>query len=178
VSRKPDPEPWSAPVRISEIARGPLSRRLEPDEAARARIARDLELAALPRFSAEVRLSQWQDGAEVEGRWSARVTYTCGLTLEPFDDELEGRFTLRVVPADSPLALPAEAPTGEVDLDLEADDPPDVLPGDTLDLGAYLVEHLALELEPFPRKPGAVFEPPAVAEPESPFAVLKQLKKD
>ncbi|HTI67390.1 MAG TPA: YceD family protein [Caulobacteraceae bacterium] len=178
MSRKPDPEPWSIPVRISEIARSPQSRKLEPDEAARAAIAADLDLEALPTFSAEVRLSQWEDGAELHGRWRARVTYRCGITLEPFDAELAGEFTVRAVPHDSPLAAPPEAPSDEVDLDPEADDPPDVLEGDALDVGAYLVEHLALELEPFPRKPGAVFEPPVMAEPESPFAVLKALKKE
>jgi hypothetical protein len=39
-----------------------------------------------------------------------------------------------------------------------------------------LVEHLALDLDPFPRKPGAVFEPPPPEGPESPFAVLRVLK--
>lgn len=178
MSRKPDPEPWTIPVRISEVSRKPLSRRLEPDEAARAAIARDLDLEALPAFTADVTLSPWEDGVELEGRFKATVTYRCGVTLEPFDDELSGHFTVRAVPADSPLAAPPETASDEVDLDTDADDPPDVLEAETIDLGAYLVEHLALELEPFPRKPGAVFEPPVFAEPESPFAVLRQLKKD
>ncbi|OYX30232.1 MAG: hypothetical protein B7Y99_11965 [Caulobacterales bacterium 32-69-10] len=177
-------EPWSVPVRLSDIARQPLSRRLEPDEAVRAAIARDLDLEALPAFSAQVAVSPWHDGAEIEGRWTARVTYRCGLTLEPFDDDLEGQFTVRAVPpsslhATAPQAPDEDAPIDlELEIDVEADDPPDVLEGETIDLGAYLVEHLALELEPFPRKPGAVFEPPIQAQPESPFAVLKRLKED
>ncbi len=61
-------------------------------------------------------------------------------------------------------------------LDPDGEDPADVLEGDQIDLAAYVVEHLALEIDPYPRKPDAVFEPPA-AEPEtSPFAVLLQLK--
>jgi uncharacterized metal-binding protein YceD (DUF177 family) len=177
------PEPWSIPLRLSDV-RQPLSRTLEPDEATRAAIARDLDLEALPAFSAEVTVSPWQDGVELEGRWSAKVTYRCGLTLEPFDDDLEGRFVIHAVPQDSPLAsAPEEADEDapidvELEIDVEGDDPPDVLETDSVDLGAYLVEHLALELEPFPRKPGAVFEPPVQAEPESPFAVLKRLKED
>lgn len=178
MSRKPADEPWSIPVRLSDIARQPLTRTLEPDEGTRAAIARDLDLEALPAFSAQVKLSPWEDGAEMEGRWTAKVTYRCGITLEPFDDDLQGSFVVRAVPHDSPLAAPPETASDEVDIDPAADDPPDVLDTDTFDLGAYLVEHLALELEPFPRKPGAVFEPPVFAEPESPFAVLKALKKD
>jgi hypothetical protein len=168
-----DRPPWSHKVRLSEIGRLDRPVELRPDDAARAQIARALELADLPSFTGEVRLKPWLEGVEIEGRWNAKVVYRCGLTLEPFDVELDGRFTVRAVPADSPQAAEAAS---DLELDLEAEDPPDVLEEDAVDIGAYLVEHLALELDPFPRKPGAVFEPPAATEPESPFAVLRRLK--
>lgn len=168
---------WSRIVRLSEVGRldGPVV--LAPDEAARARIAKALDLAELPVLEGELRLIQWLDGVEIQGRWDAKVVYRCGLTLEPFDADLEGRFTIRAVPSDSPLAVAADNDEGgDVELNLESEDPPDVLDGDDIDVGAYLVEHLALELDPFPRKPGAVFELPAPEEPESPFAVLRRLR--
>lgn len=176
MSRPPEP-PWSIPVRLSELGREPV-RRLAPDETVRARIARALGLAALPAFAAEVRLSPWHDGVEVEGRWTATVGYICGVTLDPFEQDLAGAFDVHAVPSGSALAVGPDAGESEVELDLEAEDPPDVLEGETVDLGALLVEHLALEIDPFPRKPDAVFEPPPVEGPESPFAVLKALKKD
>ncbi|HTK35954.1 MAG TPA: YceD family protein [Caulobacteraceae bacterium] len=168
---------WSVPVRLSDVGRGPEARRLEPDEAQRKQIAAALGLAGLPAFSGEIRLVPWHDGAEIHGRWTAKVTYACGLTLEPFDEDLEGDFTVRAVPPSSPLAAEDEAAEAELDLDPEADDPPDVLEGEALDLAGYLIEDLSLSLDPFPRKPGAVFEPPNLGEPESPFAVLKRLKE-
>jgi uncharacterized metal-binding protein YceD (DUF177 family) len=174
MSRERGPD-WTVPVRLSELGRGPDPYRLQPDEGQRARIAEVLGLAALPAFSGEARLAPWHDGAEVQGRWTARVTYVCGLTLEPFDADLTGEFTVRAVPPSSPAAAPA--PEGEVELDLEAEDPPDVIEGETVDLAHYLVEDLALALDPFPRKPGAVFEPPPAAGPDSAFAVLKRLKE-
>jgi uncharacterized metal-binding protein YceD (DUF177 family) len=61
-------------------------------------------------------------------------------------------------------------------MDPEADDPPDVLEGETIDVSGYVLEHLALELDPFPRKPGAVFENPLPTAEISPFAALKALK--
>jgi hypothetical protein len=167
---------WSLPIRLSELAREPAVRRLEPDEATRARIARDIGVAGLPAFSAEARLRPWHDGVELEGRWKAVATYACGVTVELFDEALEGEFVIRAVPPSSPLAAPPEREEGEIELDLDSDDPPDVLEGESIDVAAYLVEHLALELDPFPRKPGAVFEPPPAEGPESPFAVLKRLK--
>ena len=57
----------------------------------------------------------------------------------------------------------------------EDEEVPELLEGDEIDLGGYVVEHLALEIDPFPRKPGVVFEPPADTEERSPFAVLKRL---
>ena len=168
---------WTARVRLSDVGRGPVSHRLAPDEAQRARIAADLALAGLPTFTGEFTVAPWHDGAEIRGRWTATVTYTCGLTLEPFDADLTGDFTVRVVPASSPLAGEPEAgDDGEVELDLEADDPPDVMTGDGVDLGAYLVEDLSLAIDPFPRKPGVEFDPPASGGDISPFAVLAKLK--
>ena len=164
--------PWSVPVRLVEVGRG-FDRTLAPDEATLKRIAAGLDLAALNSFIAKVKVSPWLDGAEVEGRWKAELAYTCGLTLDPFDSALEGEFRLRLLPADSPNA-PAEEP--EAVIDLEGEDPPDLLETDVIDLGVYLVEHLALELDPFPRKPGAAFEPPPEPEVPSPFAVLAQLR--
>lgn len=165
--------PWSAPVRLSDVGRGPARRTLTADEAARRRVADALDLSDLIELTAEVQLAPWMDGVLVRADWRARVVQTCGITLDPLESDLTGSFEVRAVPEDSPLA-----PSGEVavELDLEAPDPPDVLEQDVVDPAAYVVEHLALEIDPFPRKPDAVFEPPE-AEPEtSPFAALLQLK--
>ena len=43
-------------------------------------------------------------------------------------------------------------------------------------LAAYVVEDLALAIDPFPRKPGVEFEAPDAPGEPSPFAVLAKLK--
>jgi hypothetical protein len=101
------------------------------------------------------------------------VTQVCGLGLDPFDTELGGDFQVRCAPLGSPLLAPPES---EVEIDLDADDPPDALEHDWIDVAAYVVEHLALEIDPFPRKPGAEFTPPPAETPPSPFAVLARLQ--
>ena len=169
---------WPETIRIGEAARfapsAPLKRRLEADAATRSRIARSLGLVALERLEADLALSGWFDGLRIEGAWSADIVQTCGVTLEDFPTALSGTFDLRAVPPSSPHAAAAEEP--EVEVDLEAEDPPDVLESDLVDLGGYVVEHLALEIDPFPRKPGAEFQPPKETAEISPFAVLKKLK--
>jgi len=167
---------WNEVVTLSEAQRETVKRALVADAAARSRIARALGLEALERLEAEMRVAPWLDGVEVSGRWSARVGQVCGVTLEPFESDLEGEIHLKALPEGSAaLGGPDEA-GGELDLDPEADDPPDVLEGDRIDLGAYVVEDLALAVDPFPRKPGVAFEAPEQPGEPSPFAVLAKLK--
>ncbi len=165
---------WSKPVRLHELAGGVMTVRLEPDADERAQIAKDLGLEALPALTANLTLKPWLDGVEITGRFDAVVEQTCSVSLDPFQQPLEGVIELRAVPEGSPHAPAASG--GELDFDPEAPDPPDVLEGDMLDLADYVVEHLALEVDPFARKPGAAFEFAAPPEDDSPFAVLKKLK--
>jgi hypothetical protein len=104
------------------------------------------------------------------------VRQTCGVTLEPFDSDLEGQIHLRALPEGSAALGGADEAGGELDLDPESDDPPDVLTDDRIDLAAYVVEDLSLAIDPFPRKPGVEFEAPEQSGELSPFAVLAKLK--
>jgi len=166
---------WTHILKLHELARGPVTVKLEPDAGQRAKIAGDLGLESLPSLTAEVTVRPWLDGAEVTGRFRAVVEQVCGVTLEPFEQPVRGDIEVRAVPAGSPHAQ-TEQP-GEIELDLESQDPPDVLEGEALDLAAYVTEHLALEIDPFPRKPGAEFDYKPPTEELSPFAVLKKLQE-
>jgi hypothetical protein len=170
---------WPQTVRLQEVVRlGPdnaYRRRLIADESARAAIAEALDLVSLERLEADLAVRGWFDGVIIEGRWRASIVQICGVSLEPFATELEGEFTVRAVPQGSVHAPP---PGAEVVIDPEAEDPPDVLEGDLVDLGGYVVEHLALEIDPFPRSPNAVYEPPEAPEEPSAFATLRGLKLD
>ncbi len=164
-------DPWSRTVLWRDV---PTRLELEADEATRANLARDLRLEALSGLSARLDLRPWLDGIELTGRLHATVTQICGVSLEPFDSVIDEPLLIRFVPVGSPNAPPP--PEDEVEVDLEADDPPDVIAGDSIDVAHYVVEHLALAIDPFPRKPGVVFAPPPEETPASPFAVLAALK--
>lgn len=161
------PLPYSEPVRLNQVPGG-LSRRLEPDEAARNRIAKALDLASLDFFTADVSLRPIDDVWTLQGRIMARAVQTCGLTLEPLPVEIDRDFKLR-------LSEAVDADPEEVDVHLD-DDTPDLIEDGRIDLGQYAVEQLALSLDPFPRKPGAEFVPPEPPADISPFAVLKAFK--
>jgi hypothetical protein len=165
---------WSEPIGLHELGHGAVRRRLIAGEEARRAVAKALDLDALNALEADIEVTPWLDGVEIRGRWRAAVAQTCGVTLEPILTEPEGEFSVRALPAGSPNA--PEEPGGETTVDLEADDPPDVIEDGKVDLAAYVVEHLALEIDPFPRKSDAVFTPPDEPVELSPFAVLRDFK--
>jgi len=164
---------WDATVKLHDLARGPKRVTLAPDAADRAALAKRLGLVSLPALTADLTVKPWLDGVELTGRFHAVVEQICGVTLDPFEQPVDGEIDVRAVPPGSPHAAAPEG--GEVELDPDAPDAPDILAGDEIDVAAYLVEHLALELDPFPRKPGVSFEYEAPAEETSPFAALKKL---
>ena len=159
--------PYSEPLRLHQIGTG-VTRTLEPDAAARGRIAKALDLASLDSFVADMTLAPSPGGWRLTGRVKARLAQTCGITLEPLPVEIDAPFAVS-------LAEQTEEDSDEIVITLE-DESPDPVEGGQVDLGQYAVEQLALMLDPFPRKPGAEFvQPPEPAE-ISPFAVLRQLR--
>ena len=161
--------PLSEPVRLNEIGKG-LDRTLEPDAAARSKIAKALDLASLDAFVADLSVAPAANaGYRLTGRVRASAVQTCGITLEPLPVEIDQRFSIDLVEAVDPIE------TDEIEITLD-DDAPDVIEDGRIDLGQYAVEQLALTLDPFPRKPGAEFVQPEEPAEISPFAVLKQFK--
>ena len=147
--------------------------RLVADQDVRARVAKFLDIKAIDRLEADVSARVWRDGMALAGRINAEATRTCGVTLELFQETIDTPFEICVVPEGSPNAVNLQ--DFEIIVDIEADDPPDSIAGDSVDLAGYIVEALALALDPFPRKPGAVFEPPVETTSLSPFAILRKL---
>ena len=166
------PAIWSVPVRLDQVGKG-TGRRLVADEAQRSVLAKQLELDSLDLLEAEVEVLPWGRDYEIKGTFRASVVQTCGVTLEPLPATLEGRFSVKA--SENP---PQEDLDPDMEIGLETPDPPDAIENGQIDLVAYVIEHLALEIDPFPRKPGVEFEPPVTAPEPSPFAVLAQLRRD
>ncbi|ADL01206.1 YceD family protein [Brevundimonas subvibrioides] len=161
--------PFSEVVRINEIGAG-LNRHLVPDDAARARIVKALDLATLSSLEADVSLLPSRAGWTLSGRVTAAAEQVCGITLEPLPVQIDERFSIDLVEASA-----REPDEVEVEVSLD-DDAPDVIEDGRIDLGQYAVEQFSLALDPFPRKPGAEFVQPEEPAEISPFAVLKAFK--
>jgi uncharacterized protein DUF177 involved in 23S rRNA accumulation len=105
---------------------------------------------------------------------SATVGQTCGVTLEPIENEIDEAVDLVFVPA-------AAEPSGKHDwreVEIPLADAPEALVDGMADLGAVATEFLILGINPYPRKPSIVFQAPSVGDDfTQPFAPLAALKK-
>jgi Large ribosomal RNA subunit accumulation protein YceD len=165
--------PWSVPLRLDEVPETGLHLDLETDAGVRAGVAAVAGVSEVPQLAAAFDVVRHgRDGLHVVGTVSARVRQTCVVTLDPVENEIAEGIDLVFVP---PSALGPLA--NEVNLRAEAVEPPEVLIDGVVDLGAIATEFLMLGIDPYPRKPGAVFEPPETADAGShPFAALAALR--
>jgi hypothetical protein len=173
--RRTTGHPWRAPIVQTEVPETGLHVDLVADERVRADIARLAGLAALPRLDASFDVTpHGRRGLHVIGRVLATVGQTCGVTLEPIENEINEAVDLLFVPA---AAGPrSEQDWSEVEIPLE--DAPEVLVNGMVDLGALATEFLILGIDPYPRKPGTVFQAPSVGDDFArPFAALAALTK-
>ncbi len=153
------------PLPVEAIGAGGLTREVVADAAECAALAARLLLPSVAAVSCRFQLArEGRDGDVVvaAGRLRARVERECVVSLDRFDAAIDEAFQVRFVPAG----------TEETEIDPEADDE---LPyqGANIDLGEAAAEQLALALDPYPRKPGAMLpgESPASAVVH-PFAAL------
>ena len=129
-----------------------------------AALAREDGLVAIAGLEADFRAKrEGRTGVIITGEVRACVTQTCVLSFEPFETQIKALVEAR---------FDSVSPADGVAFGVEDRDPPDLIVDGKIDLGALAAEFLALELDPYPRKPDAVFEGLQL-ERQSPFAGLK-----
>lgn len=173
---------FSRVVALDRFGDKPFVRQLVATPEECAALAARFGIESVGRLQGTLRVSQPASGPaiRVAGHLEADVIQTCVVSLalcgQSVAENFVQRYTTEVV-----------AEPEEVFSEPDAEEPPETLEGDTLDLGEILAEQLALALDPYPRAPGATFEGasfgPWDAEDEaaaqaakSPFAALDDLK--
>jgi hypothetical protein len=166
------PSPWHFPVAVEDVPELGGHFALTADSQTRAAIAKMAGLRDLPRLEANFDVSRQRGGGlRVAGRIAASVGQTCVVTLEPVANEVAEDVDLLFVPQ-AAVAGAAEPKPGRREYEME------LLTGGVVDLGALAIEFLILGLDPYPRKPGAVFQLPGeTAAGDGPFSALAALHK-
>jgi hypothetical protein len=177
--RQQSETPWRVPVAVADVAETGEHMDLVADAETRAGIARVAGLGDLPRLEASFDLLPHSGGGlRVTGRVSATVGQTCVVTLEPLTNEVEEEIDLLYMPPAASAAALAVDDEPEPETEPKWGEPEPLI-GGSVDLGGLATEFLILGLDPYPRKPGAVFEPPHDKPAEAgPFAGLAGLMKN
>jgi hypothetical protein len=173
-------DPWSVPVIVEQIPDTGLHRDIEAGPAARDAMAGVAGLREVLSAHASLDVTPERGGrVHVTGRVRARIGQTCVVTLDPIENEIDE-------PIDLIFAPPEQIPelSDLVDEAAESDgkipDPPEPIINGVIDLGRLATDALFLAVDPYPRRPDAVFEPLIVAaDPmDHPFAALQALQRD
>ena len=172
--------PWRAFVPVTQIPERGLHRDFEADQATREAMSEAAGVRELLSARASFDLAPQSGGrVHVKGRVQAKIGQTCVVTLDPIENDIDEEVDLIFAP---PEQIPELAETaddgGEVAVEME--DPPEPIENGIIDLGRLATDVLYLAIDPYPRKPDAVFEPQVTAaDPaDHPFAALKELQLD
>lgn len=165
---KSPPQPWSVPVAIDDIGHDGQHFDVAADGRTRAALARMAGIPEIVRLAASFDVTRHGvGGLRVVGRLSATVGQTCVVTLDPLLNQVEEDVNLIFAPG---IAAVESAKT-------EVREGPETLVDGKVDLGVIATEFFMLGIDPYPRKPGATFQPPEPEEaPAGPFAALAALK--
>jgi uncharacterized metal-binding protein YceD (DUF177 family) len=166
--------PWHYPVAIADVPDAGRHVDLSADAATRAAVAGWAGVGAVLSLDASFDIARHSaDGLRVVGRVSAQIVQSCVVTLDPVENKVVEDVDLVFLPATRQSAQAGEAVAETTD------NSPEVLVDGAVDLGAIAIEFLILGIDPYPRKPDAVFSSPVSRENAAagPFAALAALKK-
>ncbi len=165
----------SLSVAVVDLPEAPVE--IVAGEGERRALAAANDLLAVNALSASVELNRVPGGGvAVEGHIVADVVQTCVVSLVPVEGHIAETFSVRFVRSASQLPQPG----AEIVVDADAPDPPELLKGPTVDVGALVEEYFVLAIDPYPRAPGARWPAELGEDPdadESPFDRLAELAK-
>ena len=175
---KSKPDPWRVPVTVAQIPEAGLHRDIEASPAERVEMAEVGDLREVLSANASLDVTLNGGGSfRVGGRVRARIGQTCVVTLEPIESEIDEEIDLIFAPPEQVPEL-SDLVDDAVESDVEIPDPPEPIVNGVIDLGRLATDALFLSVDPYPRRPDAVFESPVeAADPDAhPFAALKALQ--
>jgi len=171
-------DPWRYQVVVAQIPDTGLHRDIEADAVARAAMAELAEVREIRSAHASFDVTLRRDGrVHVAGQVRALVGQTCVVTLDPMETAIDEAIDLEFAPPEQ-IPLLSDLVNEAEESDEELPDPPEPIANGMIDLGRIATDALFLAINPYPRKPGAVFEPKLeAADPgDHPFAALKAFK--
>lgn len=171
--------PWSFPIAVAQIPDAGLHHELTANDAQRARLRDVGGVLDVLRASASFDVFNISgERVQVTGIVKSRVVQTCVVTLEEIENDIKEEIDVTFAPPSLIPSKPRMPSKDDGEDAAEIPDLPEPIVDGQIDLGELASEFLLLAIEPYPRKPGSVFESPAeeIDPDEHPFAALRALK--
>jgi hypothetical protein len=167
------PLDWS--YRVREIPEVGLRETRSATATEQASVAAALEILSCEELTARFDIRATGKGHyRLAGKVAAKLTQTCGVTLEPIPQTAEGTFDVEFWPTGS---VPEQ---GEDEVEALSAAEIEPIEHGLIDAGRIVFETLSASVDPYPRKAGAEFQPDALDDPDKPaggpFAALQKLK--
>lgn len=175
--------PFSYVVKVGHVSANPISVRLSADARELQGLARLWAVEEVTALNAELQIASWKkDGIRIRGTVDADIVQACIVTLEPVGSHIEEEIDQIFIPEGSKLAR-ITVENGEMVVDPDGPDLPELFTGDSIDVGTVVAEFAALAIDPYPRKPDTDFkdhiEDDGSADTRpSAFSALKDWKKE
>lgn len=119
-------------------------------------IQKQLDVEQVTKFQAKLLARPWKKGGmALKGDVLVNVTQACVVTSEPVRNELQIDIDRKFLPSGKAIRREQLNEEGELVIDPDAFDLPDEFHGDKVGLWDSLLEEIILNLDPFPRAPGA-----------------------
>jgi uncharacterized metal-binding protein YceD (DUF177 family) len=133
------------PLLVARVPKLGSYEKLKADAKECERLAKRFGVPAIHDVKAELKVRPWRGGGfKVEGKAVVDLEQTSVISLEDFRQSLEFEVERYFLPY-----------VGEPDEELDID----TIDNGEIDLGEVVAETIALELDPYPRKPGEEFAP-------------------
>jgi hypothetical protein len=156
--------PISHLINVTRLTQKGMIVKLNADQNQLENLAEYYQLHSVHSFIADLLITKWRhEGVCVTGKVKSDLTQTCSLTLEPLPASTESDIRAVYVPENSKLTRLKMDQAGEIIVEADDSDIPDIFTGVELDVGAIAAEFFALSLDPYPRKAGVDIH----LEPES-----------
>lgn len=159
---------FSRPLQVDRVPKLGSTEKLKAEDQECQALAKRMNIPAIHALNAELRATPWRGGGlKVEGHLTADIEQVSVISLESFRETIS-------VPVARYFLPPGAVSETE-------DDDADPIVNGYIDLGEITAETLALDLDPYPKKPGEAFaehlesiDDPA--EKLSPFAALAKAR--
>ncbi|MCZ2328316.1 YceD family protein [Bartonella sp. F02] len=170
----------SYPVSVHSLPAKGIKVHICATQRERTYLAKNHDLVEVKSCEGSFHILPWKKrGVRVKGVLRAQIIQSCVVTLDLLENILHENIEVVLVPEDSNLVKPEVLEdTGELFLEAEGADTPEIFYGDKIDVGAIMEEFFELSIDHYPRKEGAnmnLFQcSESVDQKLSPFSILKK----